>query len=113
MVIHTATPVLNDQGKLLGVLESGMLLTRISTLSMTSMRWFYRPDTLLEGSHGTATLFLDDVRIATNVRLFEGQRALGTRVSQSVRDLVLGQGKHGMTAPLLLRTGISLPMNRS
>jgi signal transduction histidine kinase len=27
------------------------------------------------------------------VRLFEGQRALGTRVSQSVRDLVLEQGK--------------------
>jgi two-component system, NtrC family, sensor kinase len=47
------------------------------------------------GSRGTATLFLDDVRISTNVRLFGGageERAIGTRVSQSVRDAVLGQG---------------------
>src|SRR5690606_22583607 len=43
-------------------------------------------------SKGTATLFLGDTRIATNVRLFEGERALGTRVSQTVRDYVLGEG---------------------
>ena len=45
------------------------------------------------GSLGTATLFLGDTRIATNVRLFEGQRALGTRVSRAVRDQVLGAGR--------------------
>jgi two-component system NtrC family sensor kinase len=45
------------------------------------------------GSKGTATLFLGDVRIATNVRLFGGDRALGTRVSRTVRDAVLGEGK--------------------
>jgi two-component system, NtrC family, sensor kinase len=33
------------------------------------------------------------VRIATNVRLFEGGRAIGTRVSQTVRDAVLSAGK--------------------
>ena len=33
------------------------------------------------------------MRIATNVRLFENRRALGTRVSLAVRDQVLGQGK--------------------
>ncbi|MDT4813243.1 Adaptive-response sensory-kinase SasA [compost metagenome] len=45
------------------------------------------------GSQGTATLFLDDVRITTNVRLFQGERALGTRVSQQVRDMVLERGE--------------------
>jgi C4-dicarboxylate-specific signal transduction histidine kinase len=54
------------------------------------------------GSHGTATLFLDDVRISTNVRLFGADgaqgsqravpRALGTRVSMAVREAVLGRG---------------------
>jgi C4-dicarboxylate-specific signal transduction histidine kinase len=40
-------------------------------------------------------LFLDDVRISTNVRLFgpeRDERAIGTRVSRSVRDQVLGSG---------------------
>ncbi|MDT7836397.1 sensor histidine kinase [Aquabacterium sp. OR-4] len=52
------------------------------------------------GSQGTATLFLDDVRISTNVRLFgdghggSGEaRAIGTRVSQAVRAAVLEQGR--------------------
>ena len=53
----------------------------------------YRAASLPEGSQGTATLFLDDVRITTNVRLFEGRRALGTRVSSIVRSTVLDQGK--------------------
>lgn len=47
------------------------------------------------GAQGTATLFLDDVRVSTNVRLFGGEqaeRAIGTRVSATVRDAVLGQG---------------------
>lgn len=93
MIIHTAAPVYDDKGRLIGVLEGGMLLNQNLDFVDDINALVYRPDTLLEGSHGTATLFLDDVRIATNVRLFEGQRALGTRVSQSVRDLVLGQGK--------------------
>ena len=32
------------------------------------------------------------MRITTNVRLFQDQRAIGTRVSQTVRDTVLGSG---------------------
>lgn len=42
---------------------------------------------------GTATLFLEDVRISTNVRLFENVRALGTRVSEAVYRNVLDDGK--------------------
>lgn len=41
---------------------------------------------------GTATLFLGDVRISTNVRLFRGRRAIGTRVSTPVERAVLEQG---------------------
>ncbi|WP_395541506.1 cache domain-containing protein [Neotabrizicola sp. sgz301269] len=51
------------------------------------------PVTLPGGGQGTATLFLDDVRISTNVRLFEGRRALGTRVSAAVRERVLAGGE--------------------
>jgi two-component system NtrC family sensor kinase len=47
----------------------------------------------LEGSIGTVTVFLDDVRITTNVPLRPGERALGTRVSDEVRSRVLDQGE--------------------
>ncbi|HHU76322.1 MAG TPA: HAMP domain-containing protein [Firmicutes bacterium] len=40
-----------------------------------------------------ATIFLDDVRISTSIRLDNGNRALGTRVSREVADTVLDQGK--------------------
>jgi two-component system, NtrC family, sensor kinase len=53
----------------------------------------YHDSALPEGSQGTVTLFLDDVRISTNVRLFENRRAIGTRVSAAVRSAVLEQGR--------------------
>ncbi|MDZ4130440.1 MAG: cache domain-containing protein, partial [Hydrogenophaga sp.] len=56
-------------------------------------RIVYPEGSLPFGSEGTATLFLDDVRITTNVRLFQDQRAIGTRVSQTVRERVLEQGQ--------------------
>lgn len=63
----------------------------------------YPAGSLPWGSHGTATLFLDDVRVSTNVRLFgqagadsaspqQGERAIGTRVSATVRQAVLERG---------------------
>jgi len=92
-VIQAAVPVLGSEGQMLGVLEGGVLLNgnlgivdRINTI-------VYQQASLPLGSQGTATLFLGDTRIATNVRLFEGRRALGTRVSQAVRDKVLGRGE--------------------
>jgi len=42
---------------------------------------------------GTVTIFQGDVRITTNVVGADGQRAIGTRVSEEVYDQVLGQGK--------------------
>jgi methyl-accepting chemotaxis protein len=43
---------------------------------------------------GTATVFLDDLRISTNVIKPDGERAVGTRLAAGpVRDAVLGQGK--------------------
>ncbi len=93
MVIHSATPVYDDDGKLLGVLEGGMLLNQNLAFVDTINSLVYADGSLPEGSAGTATLFIDDVRIATNVRLFGDKRALGTRASQIVRDHVLNDGK--------------------
>lgn len=42
---------------------------------------------------GTATIFFDDVRIATNVKLEDGSRAIGSRLSWEVYDHVINNGK--------------------
>ncbi|RZI39189.1 two-component sensor histidine kinase, partial [Herbaspirillum sp. HC18] len=74
-------------------LVGGTLLNQNLEFIDTINDLVYRAASLPEGSQGTATLFLDDVRISTNVRLFEGRRALGTRVSAAVRSAVLGEGR--------------------
>jgi two-component system NtrC family sensor kinase len=93
MVIHAAAPIHGVDGRLQGVVEGGVLLNGNLGFVDTINAIVYRDGSLPLGSQGTATLFLDDTRIATNVRLFEGERALGTRVSQKVREYVLEQGK--------------------
>jgi len=92
MLIHAAAPVLDDTGRTVGVLEGGTLLNGNLAFVDTINAIVYRDGSLPLGSKGTATLFLGDTRIATNVRLFGEERALGTRVSQQVRDFVLGRG---------------------
>ncbi len=96
MVIHAAAPVYDEQGRLLGALVGGLLLNRNLDFVDHINEIIYPDGALPFGSHGTATLFLDDVRIATNVRLFQDERAqeraIGTRVSATVRDTVLTRG---------------------
>jgi two-component system NtrC family sensor kinase len=93
MMIHSAAPVFDSDGRLLGILEGGMLLNQNLAFVDTMNNLVYAEGSLPEGSAGTATLFIDDVRIATNVRLFGDRRALGTRASEVVRDHVLNHGK--------------------
>lgn len=93
LVILSASPVRDERGHLVGALVGGRLLNRDLAFVDTLNEIIYPEDSLPAGSHGTATLFLDDVRIATNVRLFGKERAIGTRVSQAVRAAVLEQGE--------------------
>jgi two-component system NtrC family sensor kinase len=92
MVVHSASPVMLPDGRR-AALVAGVLLNQNLVFIDTINDLVYREAGLPEGSQGTATLFLDDVRISTNVRLFEGRRALGTRVSAAVRAAVLGEGR--------------------
>lgn len=91
MVMHSATPVTLAGGRP-GVLVGGVLLNSNLKFIDTINELVYREASLPEGSQGTVTIFLDDVRISTNVRLFKEQRANGTRVSAAVRSAVLDQG---------------------
>ena len=93
-LLMLASAPLPDDAPLPGwVLHGGLLLNRNLDFIDHLNRIVYPEGSLPFGSQGTATLFLDDVRISTNVRLFGDERAIGTRVSQAVRDAVLGEGR--------------------
>ncbi|MFV2034752.1 MAG: cache domain-containing protein, partial [Halocynthiibacter sp.] len=87
---HTATFVGTDTRP--GVLIGGTLLNRNLDFIDTINDLVYRSSGVSGARQGTATLFLEDVRVSTNVRLFEDVRALGTRVSAVVRGAVLDEG---------------------
>ncbi len=89
MVVHTAAAVAAGEGTLV----AGVLLNRNLDFIDTINSLVYPEASLTEGSRGTTTLFLEDVRVSTNVRLFENVRALGTRVSKEVRAAVLDEGR--------------------
>ena len=98
MVLLSTRAVRDAAGHVTHQLQAGVLLNR-NLPFIDHINEIVYPEGSLPfatwGSRGTATLFLDDVRISTNVRLFGGvrdERAIGTRVSRSVRDAVLGQG---------------------
>lgn len=93
MLVYAKHPVRNPEGQLLGWIQGGILLNQNLAFIDHINQIVYPQGSLPFGSQGTATLFLDDVRITTNVRLFQQERAIGTRVSQSVRERVLTQGQ--------------------
>jgi len=92
MVMLSTIAVRGEGGQTLALLRGGVLLNQNLPLIDHINRIVYPDGSLPLGSIGTATLFMDDVRITTNVRLFQDRRAIGTRVSQAVRDAVLGRG---------------------
>ncbi len=92
MVIRVLQRVRGNDGIALGVLEGGLLLNRNYAFVDEIRDLVYGPGSLAAGSRGTVTVFLDDVRITTNVPSSDDTRALGTRVSVEVRNSVLEQG---------------------
>ncbi|TAM49188.1 MAG: HAMP domain-containing protein [Acidobacteria bacterium] len=93
MAIEAAIPVLDAGERVLGVVYGGVLLNRKFSL-VDRIRNAAFGDRTYEGRPvGTVTIFLGDVRIATNVMLDAGTRALGTRISERVYDKVLRRGE--------------------
>jgi C4-dicarboxylate-specific signal transduction histidine kinase len=93
LVMLASHAVTDAQGQPLAWLRAGVLLNQNLPLIDHINQIVYPEGSLPLGSVGTATLFLDDVRITTNVRLFQDQRAIGTRVSKAVREAVLVRGE--------------------
>lgn len=89
MALIAAAPARDEKGNIVGALYAGILLNRNHSL-VDRIRSIVFEERLYEGRQlGTVTIFQWDVRVATNVVLPNGNRAIGTRVSTEVYDKVL------------------------
>jgi len=92
LALKSAHPVLDANGKVLGALTGGVLLNRNYEI-VDRIKNIVFKDAKYKGKEiGTATIFLGDLRISTNVMDREGYRAIGTRAMKEVQEQVLQKG---------------------
>lgn len=96
LVSRTVIPVYSQQNDLIGFLDGGLLLNNSTVLVDQIRDLIYLSDHDTLRPVGTLTVFLDDLRVSTNVPLDSDQRlgrAIGTRVSSEVYNKVLAEGE--------------------
>ena len=92
MVLKSAHPIIDFNGEVIGVLVGGVLLNRNYEI-VDRIKNIVFKDAKYKGKEiGTATIFLDNMRISTNVMDKERNRAIGTRVMKEVQEQVLDKG---------------------
>lgn len=93
MILEVASPVKDEDGRVVGIVRGGTVLNRNFEFVDFVRENIFTAATYEKKNLGTVTIFQSDVRITTNVVGPEGERAVGTRVSEEVYDQVLGKGK--------------------
>lgn len=86
MVVEVAEPVIDTNGNVTRVIVGGKLVNKNFALVDKIKKYVF------EDEEGTVTIFMNDVRLTTNVPDKKGNRAVGTRVSQEVYENVVGEG---------------------
>ncbi len=92
LVIKIAAPILDGE-RLAGILYGAVLLNNNAGFVDRFKRLVFKDETIDGKDAGTTTVFLGDVRVATNVLDASGRRAIGTRVSEEVYREVFEKGR--------------------
>mgnify|MGYP000377392221 CR=1 FL=1 len=93
MVLETVAPILDARGGPIGFLYGGVLLNRNYEIVDKVKETVFQGLRYGGRDVGTATIFLDDLRIATNVPNADGSRAVGTRIAADVYRRVVEEGQ--------------------
>jgi two-component system NtrC family sensor kinase len=89
MMLVASAPVRDSGGEIVGALYGGVLLNGNNAVVDRIKKIVYEGVQFEGRDVGTATIFLDDVRIATNVQTSANNRAIGTRLSAEVYNRVI------------------------
>ncbi len=92
MVLKAAAPIIDYDNELLGIIYAWRLLNRDYEIVDKVKNTVFEGVKYKGKDIGTATIFQEDLRISTNVQNLDGNRAIGTRVSEEVYDQVLVKG---------------------
>lgn len=93
MMMKSAVPLFDRNKNLVGVLMAGVLLNRNYEIVNKINEVVHELEVYKGQAIGTATIFMDDLRIATNVKNEDGSYAISTLLSDDVYDEVLVQGQ--------------------
>ncbi len=88
MVIKASAPIYDSRYRLIGVIYGGILLNKNFYIVDKIKRVVFGNKDI-----GTATIFMGDLRISTNVKMRNGKRAVGTRLSKEVFEKVILNGQ--------------------
>lgn len=89
LCLVAASPVRDTSGAVVGALYGGMMVNGNNDLAERIRRIIYEGFLYQGRNIGAATVFLDDIRIATTVRDADGRPATGTLLSEEVYDSVI------------------------
>ncbi|MGA1826039.1 MAG: cache domain-containing protein [bacterium] len=93
MMIKAAAPIFDYENNFIGILYGGVLLNRNYEIVDRIKQTVFQNIKYKGKDIGTVTLFQDDLRISTNVMNENGERAIGTRVSEEVYNQVVLHAK--------------------
>ncbi len=91
MAIEYAMPLKDKTGNFNNIIYGGKIINRDFNLVDRIHNYIFEDKLYGSKPLGTVTIFLDDIRIATNVLDRQGKRAIGTKVSDKVYEQVFGQ----------------------
>lgn len=96
LVSRTVIAIYDGENRVIGFLDGGILLNNSTQLVDQISNLIYPRREGFSRRIGTVTVFLDDLRVSTNVPLNSDEsegRAIGTRVSHEVHSKVLNKGQ--------------------
>ncbi len=94
MFIAAAVPFVSlYKDEKIGILLGGYLLNRNNEIVDNIKKDVFNDPMYEAEDIGTATIFFDDLRISTNVKLENNERAIGSRLSAEVYDQVIKNGR--------------------
>jgi len=94
MFIAAAVPITSlYTNKKIGILFAGYLINNNNEIVDEIKSKIFQDQTYKGKDIGTATIFFDDLRIATNVKQQDNIRAIGSRLSVEVYNHVIDKGK--------------------